>query len=35
VQVTSFVGVGMIHDTKAGHEGSLATLAHYLEHGNQ
>ena len=31
VQVTSFVGAGMIHNTKAGHEGSLANMAHHLE----
>jgi uncharacterized protein YndB with AHSA1/START domain len=35
VQVTSFVGAGMIHNTKVGHEGSLANMAHYLEHGSQ
>jgi uncharacterized protein YndB with AHSA1/START domain len=32
VQVTSFVGAGMIENTKAGHEGSLASMARYLEH---
>ena len=32
VQVTSFVGTGMIRNTKAGHEGSLANMARYLEH---
>ena len=31
VQVTSFVGIGMIKNTKAGHEGSLANMARYLE----
>jgi uncharacterized protein YndB with AHSA1/START domain len=31
VQVTSFAGVGMIQNTKAGHEGSLAGMARYLE----
>lgn len=35
VQVTSFMGAGMIHNTKAGHEGSLANMAHYLEHTSQ
>lgn len=30
VQVTSFVGLGMINNTKAGHEGSLANLARHL-----
>jgi uncharacterized protein YndB with AHSA1/START domain len=31
VQVTSFVGVSMIQNTQAGHEGSLASMARYLE----
>jgi uncharacterized protein YndB with AHSA1/START domain len=31
VQVTSFVGPDMIKHTKAGHEGSLAGMARYLE----
>jgi hypothetical protein len=31
VQVTSFAGVSMIQNTKAGHEGSLAGMARYLE----
>jgi uncharacterized protein YndB with AHSA1/START domain len=31
VQVVSFVGPGMIENTKAGHEGSLASMARYLE----
>jgi uncharacterized protein YndB with AHSA1/START domain len=31
VQVTSFVGAGMIHNTKAGHECCLADMAHHLE----
>ena len=31
VQVTSFVGPGMIDNTAAGHEGSLANMARYLE----
>ena len=31
VQVTSFVGVGMIQNTKAGQEGSLGSMARYLE----
>jgi uncharacterized protein YndB with AHSA1/START domain len=31
VQVTSFAGAGMIQNTKAGHEGSLAGMARYLE----
>ena len=31
VQVTSFVGPGMITNTKDGHEGSLAGMARYLE----
>lgn len=31
VQVTSFAGVGTIQNTKAGHEGSLASMARYLE----
>jgi hypothetical protein len=31
VQVTSFVGASMIKNTKAGHEGSLASMARYLE----
>ena len=35
VQVTSFVGVGMIESTKAGHEGSLANMARHLEHVTQ
>ncbi len=35
VQVTSLVGAGMIRNTKAGHEGSLANMANYLEHDNQ
>lgn len=35
VQVASFVGAGMIHSTKAGHEGSLANMARYLEHAKQ
>jgi uncharacterized protein YndB with AHSA1/START domain len=30
VQVTSFVGPGMIKNTKDGHEGSLAGMARYL-----
>lgn len=35
VQVTSFASAGMIHNTKAGHEGSLANMVHYLGHDNQ
>ena len=31
VQVTSFVGPDMIRHTKAGHEGSLASMARYVE----
>jgi uncharacterized protein YndB with AHSA1/START domain len=31
VQVTSFVGPDMIKHTKAGHEGSLASMARYVE----
>lgn len=31
VQVASFVGQGMIDNTKGGHEGSLANMAKYLE----
>jgi uncharacterized protein YndB with AHSA1/START domain len=31
VQVTSFVGPGMIQNTKAGHEGSLANMVRHLE----
>jgi uncharacterized protein YndB with AHSA1/START domain len=31
VQVTSFVGAGMIDNTAAGHEGSLANMARHLE----
>jgi uncharacterized protein YndB with AHSA1/START domain len=31
VQVTSFVGAGMIASTEAGHKGSLANMALYLE----
>jgi uncharacterized protein YndB with AHSA1/START domain len=31
VQVASFVGPGMIENTKAGHEGSLANMARHLE----
>ena len=31
VQVTSFVGHGMIENTKAGHTGSLINMARYLE----
>jgi uncharacterized protein YndB with AHSA1/START domain len=31
VQVTSFVGNGMIDNTKAGHTGSLSNMAQYLE----
>jgi uncharacterized protein YndB with AHSA1/START domain len=31
VQVTSFVGPGMFKNIKAGHEGSLANMARYLE----
>lgn len=31
VQVTSFVGEGMIQNTKAGHAGSLKNMARYLE----
>jgi uncharacterized protein YndB with AHSA1/START domain len=31
VQVTSFAGASMIKNTKAGHEGSLASMARYLE----
>ena len=31
VQITSFAGVGMIRNTKAGQEGSLANMARYLE----
>jgi len=31
VQVTSFVGAGMIESTEAGHKGSLANMARYLE----
>lgn len=33
VQVTSFVGPGMIENTKAGNAGSLASMARYLEKG--
>jgi len=29
--VTSFVGPGMIENTRAGHQGSLANMARYLE----
>jgi uncharacterized protein YndB with AHSA1/START domain len=35
VQVTSFVGAGMIDNTSAGHEGSLANMARYLERPHQ
>jgi uncharacterized protein YndB with AHSA1/START domain len=31
VQVTSFVGPDMIKHTRAGHEGSLASMARYVE----
>jgi uncharacterized protein YndB with AHSA1/START domain len=31
VQVVSFVGNGMIENTKSGHQGSLANMARYLE----
>src|SRR5258708_4948663 len=31
VQVASFVGLGMIENTKAGHEGSLANMTCHLE----
>lgn len=31
VQVTSFVGAGMVENTKAGHTGSLASMARHLE----
>lgn len=31
VQITSFVGNGMIENTKAGHTGSLANMARHLE----
>jgi uncharacterized protein YndB with AHSA1/START domain len=31
VQITSFVGHGMIENTKAGHTGSLTNMARYLE----
>jgi uncharacterized protein YndB with AHSA1/START domain len=31
VQVTSFVGVSMLQNTKAGHQASLASMARYLE----
>jgi uncharacterized protein YndB with AHSA1/START domain len=31
VQVASFVGPGMIKNTRAGHEGSLASMARHLE----
>ncbi|HYW61427.1 MAG TPA: SRPBCC domain-containing protein [Xanthobacteraceae bacterium] len=31
IQVTSFVGPGMIENTRAGHQGSLANMARYLE----
>ena len=31
VQVTSFVGKGMIDNTQAGHAGSLSNMAQYLE----
>lgn len=34
VQVTSFVGVGMIENTKAGHTGSLANMARHFEQSN-
>jgi uncharacterized protein YndB with AHSA1/START domain len=34
VQVTSFVGLGMIKNTKAGHEGSLANMARHLDSMN-
>ena len=33
VQVTSFVGPDMIKHTKSGHEGSLASMARYVEQG--
>jgi uncharacterized protein YndB with AHSA1/START domain len=35
VQVTSFVGPGMIENTKAGHDGSLENMARYLERPEQ
>jgi uncharacterized protein YndB with AHSA1/START domain len=35
IQVTSFVGIGMIDNTTAGYEGSLANMARHLEHGGQ
>jgi uncharacterized protein YndB with AHSA1/START domain len=35
VQVVSFVGPGMIRNTKDGHEGSLANMARYLERMEQ
>jgi uncharacterized protein YndB with AHSA1/START domain len=35
VQVTSFVGVGMIENTEAGHKGSLTNMARYLEQPKQ
>jgi uncharacterized protein YndB with AHSA1/START domain len=35
VQVTSFVGLGMIENTKAGHEGSLANMARHLDSRTQ
>jgi uncharacterized protein YndB with AHSA1/START domain len=35
VQVTSFVGPGMIKNTKTGHEGSLANMARHLDSMNR
>src|SRR5215470_374145 len=35
VQVTSFVGAGMIENTEAGHKGSLANMARHLEQRKQ
>jgi uncharacterized protein YndB with AHSA1/START domain len=35
VQVASFVGPGMIKNTKDGHEGSLANMARHLEQAKQ
>ena len=35
VQVTSFVGPDMIKHTKAGHEGSLASMARHVDRSQQ
>lgn len=35
VQMTSFIGLEMIKNTKAGHEGSLKNMALYLEESEQ